>query len=312
MIDRRSPRIVSLLPAATEIVVALGFEENLVGRSHECDFPVGVTSLPICTRARLSPIASSRDIDDAVKDALKNALSIYEVLGDVLGELMPDIIITQDQCEVCAVSLSDVQAAAAALIGDKPQIVSLNPIDLAKVYEDIQKIADILGVPDTARQLIGQSDDKLDRIATKVSETVTPTVCCVEWTDPLMAAGNWMPELVAAAGGCDLFGEAGKHAPWLEPERLFDADPDVIVFMPCGFGLERSTAEAKTLIVTSEWQKLSAVKSDRVFATDGNSFFNRPGPRLIESTDILAEIFHPGLFAGNHEGSAWVRVTDLA
>lgn len=307
-----SPRIVSLLPAATEIVVALGFAENLVGRSHECDFPKSVEAIPVCTRARLNPIGSSREINDAVKDALKNALSIYEVLNDALAEVKPDIIITQDQCEVCAVALDDVKAAAECLIGLSPEIVSLDPVDLAKVFQDIRNVAEALGASEKADALINQSREKLNTVAAKVSSLDVPTVCCVEWTDPLMAAGNWVPELVSIAGGKDVFGEAGKHAPWLEPEKLFDADPDVIVFMPCGFGLERSTMEAKTLLISKEWQTLSAVKEGHVFATDGNSFFNRPGPRLIESVEVLAEIFHPSLFEGTHEGIAWAPVTGLA
>lgn len=312
MVDQSSPRIVSLLPAATEIVVALGFADNLVGRSHECDFPSSITSLPVCTHARLNPVGSSREIDDAVKDALRNVLSIYEVLGEVLADVKPDIIITQDQCEVCAVALSDVELAAASLIGNAPQIISLNPIGLAKVYQDIQRVADALDAPNTGQSLIARFDDKLESVAAQVSDVEFPTVCCVEWADPLMAAGNWVPELVTAAGGRDVFGEAGKHAPWLNPTRLIEVDPDVIVFMPCGFGLDRSIAEAQALIETPEWQALSAVKSGRVFATDGNSFFNRPGPRLIESVDILSEIFHPSLFGRAHQGSAWVSLADLA
>lgn len=312
MIERPTPRIVSLLPAATEIVAALGFADNLVGRSHECDYPTGVEALPICTRARIAPVGSSREIDDAVKDALKNALSIYEVLGDVLAEVKPDIIITQDQCEVCAVALDDVRAVAECLIGENPIIVSLNPVDLAKVYQDISSVADALGVPAAAEVFIKQSRAHLVQVSEKIDGAAVPTVCCVEWTDPLMAAGNWVPELVAIVGGNDIFGEAGKHAPWLEPVALFDADPDCIVFMPCGFDLERSAKEADLLLQTPEWQALSAVKAGHVYATDGNSFFNRPGPRLIESAEILAEIFHPNLFPPAYEGTAWRRLIDLA
>lgn len=312
MIESPSPRIVSLLPAATEIVAVLGFADNLVGRSHECDYPTGVEALPICTRARIAPIGSSREIDDAVKDALKNAMSIYEVLGDVLADVKPDIMITQDQCEVCAVALDDVRAAAACLIGASPKIVSLNPVDLAKVFQDIRNVADALGVSERADDIIRQSDSKLNQLSERVSDAKPPTVCCVEWTDPLMAAGNWVPELVSIAGGKDIFGGAGKHAPWLEPDKLYDADPDVIVFMPCGFGLERSAKEANLLLQTPEWQSLSAVKAGHVYATDGNSYFNRPGPRLIESAEILAEIFHPNLFEPTQEGTAWRRLIDLA
>lgn len=311
MIEKNFPRIVSLLPAATEIVAALGFAENLVGRSHECDFPKGVDALPVCTCARLNPVGSSREIDDAVKDALKNALSIYEVLDDILADVKPDVIVTQDQCEVCAVALGDVESAAGRLIGAPPKIVSLNPVDLSRVFNDIRNVGKALDASGVADQLIEHAQHRLDAIRLSVKDEDRPSVCCVEWADPLMAAGNWVPELVEMAGGIDVFGSAGAHAPWLDPSQLFEADPDMIVFMPCGFGLERSTSEAVTLARSLEWQSLKAVKSGNVYATDGNSFFNRPGPRLVESAEILAEIFHPNLFQPTHEGTAWVTL-DIA
>lgn len=311
MIETPSPRIVSLLPAATEIVASLGLADYLVGRSHECDYPESVSELTICTKARLSPTGTSREIDDAVKDALKNALSIYEVLEQPLADASPDIIVTQDQCEVCAVALGDVEVAAGKLIGTAPSIVSLNPVDLDHVFEDIRNVAKALEADAKADEVINEARRRLSSIKKRTNPLPTPSVCCVEWAEPLMAAGNWVPELVEIAGGEDLFGMAGTHAPWLETDDLLTADPDVIVFMPCGFGLERSASEAKALAFSEQWQSLSAVKSGRVYATDGNSFFNRPSPRLVESAEILAEIFYPSHFEPRHADSAWVRIGEV-
>ncbi|MCK5778727.1 MAG: cobalamin-binding protein [Rhodospirillales bacterium] len=302
------PKIVSLLPAATEIVSALGFQANLVGRSHECDYPDGVEALPICTRALIRPDGTSAEIDTQVKDALKDALSIYEVLKDELERLQPDVIVTQDQCEVCAVALSDVEAAVCDLLNNDAKIVSLNPEGLDKVYADIERVARALDADAAGQALVKSMRTGFASLSAR-APAERPSVCCVEWAEPLMAAGNWVPELVEIAGGTDLFGKAGAHAPWLKPERLFEADPDVIVFMPCGFGLERSEAEARALLGTPEWQQLSAVRNGRVYATDGNSYFNRPGPRLLDSAQILAEILYPDEAAPTYRNIAWKAVT---
>lgn len=283
-------KIVTLLPAATEIVAALGFKDNLVGRSHECDFPAGVERLPVCTNALIQPDGSSAEIDALVRNALKNALSIYEVLGDVLQRLQPDVIVTQDQCEVCAVALADVEAAVCDLLGNDTRIVSLNPEGIDKVYADIARVAAALDADDAGAALVQSMKDGFADIQQRAAGTDRPTVACIEWAEPLMAAGNWVPSLVDFAGGRDPFGTPGEHAPWLEPERLYAEDPDIIVFMPCGFGLERSEAEARALMQTPDWQKLKAVQNRRVYATDANSYFNRPGPRLLDSAEILYQI----------------------
>ncbi len=301
-------RIVSLLPAATEIVAALGFKDQLVGRSHECDFPAGVEALPVCTRALIKPEGTSLEIDTQVKDALNNALSIYEVLGEPLQQVQPDVIITQDQCEVCAVALNDVEAAVCDLLGVTTRIVSLNPEGLDKVYDDIGRVAAALGADDSGKALISSMQDGFDAIASHAAGKSRPSVACIEWAEPLMAAGNWVPSLVDIAGGRDPFGSPGAHAPWLEPQRLYDEDPDIIVFMPCGFGLERSEAEARAMLEKPEWQKLSAVKNNRVYATDGNSYFNRPGPRLLDSAEIFHEILYPGDAKPKYKGSAWKNI----
>lgn len=301
-------KIVSLLPAATEIVAALGFRDQLAGRSHECDFPAGVEALPVCTRALIKPEGTSLEIDTQVKDALKNALSIYEVLSEPLQQVQPDVIITQDQCEVCAVALNDVEAAVCDLLGGTTRIVSLNPEGLDKVYDDIGRVAAALDAADAGRTLISAMQDGFDDIARRTTGRTKPSVACIEWAEPLMAAGNWVPSLVDIAGGRDPFGTPGAHAPWLEPQRLYDEDPDVIIFMPCGFGLERSEAEARAMLEKPEWQALSAVKNNRVYATDGNSYFNRPGPRLLDSAEILHEILYPDDVEPKYKGSAWKNI----
>jgi len=300
-------KIVSLLPSATEIVCALGFQDNLIGRSHECDYPVGSEALPVCTRALVRPDGTSAEIDRQVKHALKNALSIYEVRGDELARLRPDVIVTQDQCEVCAVSLSDVEAAVCNLLGAETKIVSLNPEGLDKVYDDIARVAAALQANDAGADLVASMKKGFAAIAARAPDA-RPSVACIEWADPLMAAGNWVPSLVEIAGGRDPFGTAGEHAPWLEPGRLFTEDPDVIVFMPCGFGLERSAAEARALLATPEWQALKAVKNGRVYATDANSYFNRPGPRLLDSAEILFEILYPDSGTPTYKDRAWKAV----
>lgn len=308
--DLPQPRIVSLLPAATEIVCALGFHDQLVGRSHECDFPPGVEVLPICTRALMRPDGSSRDIDNAVKAALEQAVSIYEVIGDTLRQLRPTVIVTQDQCEVCAVALRDVEAAVCSLLDQSVAIVSLQPEGLGKVFDDIRRVAAALGAAGAGDALIAGMTERFQAVQARCADKRRPSIACIEWADPLMAAGNWIPELAEIAGGRDPFGQAGKHAPWLDPKQLFAEDPDVIVFMPCGFGLVRSTAEARALLVKPEWQTLKAVKTGRVYATDGNSYFNRPGPRLVESAEILAEILHPEIATTQVlQGMAWQSVS---
>lgn len=302
------PRVVSLISSATEIVCALGCEETLVGRSHECDFPPSVTRLPVCTAPKFNVQGSSREIDRDVRILLRDSLSVYRVDADKLAELEPDVIVTQAQCEVCAVSLRDVERAVCKWLRACPKLVSLVPNALADVWDDIGRVADALGVPDRGVELVGKLRSRVDAIDSRAKGLPhRPTVACVEWIDPLMAAGNWMPELVELAGGVNLFGEAGKHSPWMTLEQLVAADPEVIVVQPCGFDIERSRVELPALAGRSEWQGLRAVRGGRVFLTDGNQFFNRPGPRLVESLEILAELLHPEAFHFGHEGTGWQR-----
>ena len=301
-----SPRVVSLIASATEIVAALGFEDSLVGRSHECDFPGAVERLPACTRPKLDISASSREIDRQVKDLLRAALSVYEVDADRLATLAPDLIVTQTQCEVCAASLADVERALACWVGPAVRVVSLEPNALADVWADIRRVADALSAPQAGAALVERLQARMTEIV-EITRTVRhrPTVACIEWVDPLMAAGNWMPELVEMAGGADLFGEAGRHSPWMEWEALAAADPEVIVILPCGFDMARTRQELPALTGRPGWNRLRAVRQDRVYVTDGNQYFNRPGPRLAESLEILAELLHPEAFDFGHRGRGW-------
>lgn len=302
------PRIVSLIASSTEIVCALGLEDQLVGRSHECDFPESVQRLPVCTEPKFNVHGSSGEIDQRVKALLRDALSVYRVHPDILKQLRPEVILTQTQCEVCAVSLKDVEQAVDDWIDSRPRIVSLAPNALADVWKDIQRVAEALNVTDRGQSLVQHLQQRMAVLAEKArQQSHRPTVACIEWIEPLMAAGNWMPELVEMAGGANLFGEAGKHAPWMTWEQLCEKDPEVIVLLPCGFDIERIQQEMPLLTQRPEWGRLRAVQAGRVFLTDGNQYFNRPGPRLAESLEILAELLHPETFSFGHEGKGWRR-----
>jgi iron complex transport system substrate-binding protein len=304
------PRIVSLIASATEIVCALGLEDQLVGRSHECDYPESVKRLPICTAPKIDVHQNSRAIDDSIKALLDFGLSVYRVDADKLRELRPDFVVTQTQCEVCAVSQRDVEAALSDWMESRPRVLSLAPNALADVWADIQRVGEVLGAQDRKiRRVMVRIEERTNAIAKTAGKlTERPTVACIEWVDPLMAAGNWVPELVAMAGGVNLLGEAGKHAPWMTWEQLVAAAPDVILLMPCGFNLERTRQDLPLLMRKPEWPRLRAVQAGRVFVCDGNQYFNRPGPRLVESLEILAEILYPKAFHFGHEGTGWQRV----
>ena len=309
-------RILSLIASATEIVCALGFRDQLVGRSHECDYPPDVQALPQATMPRFNVNLSSREIDGQVKKLAReavalDALGVYEVRTDALRDLQPTHIVTQSQCDVCAVSERDVHRAVARTTGCESEIVSLEPGALADVWEDILRVASALGATATGIRVVAELQDRMSAIvdaAKSVSEV--PGVAVIEWMDPLMAAGNWMPELVRMAGGHCLFGEAGRHSPWMTFDDLTRADPDVVVLSPCGFGIQRTLEDVPFLQAREGWASLKAVRCGRVFATDGNQFFNRPGPRLAESLEILAEILHPDRFDFGHRGTGWVPVED--
>jgi iron complex transport system substrate-binding protein len=299
-------RILSLIPSATEIVDYLGLTDRLVGRSHECDYPASVQSLPVCTAPKFNPEGTSAEIHDRVTELLQTALSVYQIQTDVLESLQPTHILTQAQCEVCAVSLSDVEQAVAALTQTHPKIISLQPNTLSEVWEDIRRVGQTLGVAvDEPIAQLQQRVETCTQITQGIPAADRPTVACIEWADPLMAAGNWIPELVQRAGGKSLFGTIGQHSPWLQWEELVAAAPEIIILMPCGFGLDRTQEDLDQLAQHPQWSSLPAVKTAQVYITDGNHYFNRPGPRLVDSLEILAEIFHPDRFQYGYQGQGW-------
>ena len=300
-------RVVSLLPSATEIVCALGRRDQLVGRSHECDFPAEVSSLPVCTRASFSD-GASREIDDRVTDLVTRGLSLYDIDLDRLSELQPDIVLTQDQCKVCAVHLSEVEEALAQHTGSHVEIVSLAPEVLSDVWRDVTHVGEALGAAPEAHRLAAGLAERVSEVGEQTGALPdSPSVVCLEWIDPLMAAGNWIPELVTIAGGRARLGESGRHSPRIEWGDLLAADPDVLVVTACGFDLERTAQEMGPLTGHPSWRELRAATTGRVFLTDGNAYFNRSGPRLVESLEILAEILHPQRFRFGHEGRGFRR-----
>lgn len=301
-----APRIISLIASSTEIACALGFQANLVGRSHECDFPPGIERLPACTAPKFKTDVASLEIDRQVKNILAQALSVYRVDAEKLRELRPDVILTQSQCEVCAVSLRDVEQALCTWLDSRPRIVSLEPNGLADVWQDIRRVAGVLGAPARGEELASQLVARTERIAAQARAIQPkPTVACIEWIEPLMAAGNWVPELVEMAGGVNLFGVAGMHSPWMEWGDLRAKDPDVVLVLPCGFDIARTRQEMAVLTRQPGWENLRAVREGRVYLADGSQYFNRPGPRLAESLEILAEVFNPGVFHFGHAGAGW-------
>jgi iron complex transport system substrate-binding protein len=280
-------RIVSLLPSSTETVCALGAREALVGRSHECDFPASVESLPVLTRPRLDPRAPGREIADRVEALVARGLSIYELDAAQLRELRPDVILTQTLCEVCAATPADLAAALAAWTGARPEIVALAPLSLDDVLADVGRIGAALGLAARARELGAQLRARIDALtALGRSAATRPRVAALEWLDPPIAGGNWMPELIERAGGVPLFGKAGEHSPRIGWDELEAAAPDLVAVVPCGFGLEQARAELA---------RTPRLARFRTIVLDGNQYFNRPGPRIVESLAILLGVIHPEL-----------------
>lgn len=304
-----SLRVISLIASATETVCALGFEQALVGRSHECDWPDSVTRLPVCTAPKFDVSDTSQEIDRRVKSILQEGLAVYRVDTHKLRELQPDLIVTQSQCDVCAVSLKDVEQALCHFLEGRPRLVSLAPNSLADVWSDMRRVAEACGVPERGAGLVDRLQLRMTGLSRRCCRALAdrPTLACIEWIDPLMACGNWMPELVQLAGGRNLFGKAGAHSPWMSWDELRDADPDVILVTPCGFDIGRTRAEMPVMESRPGWSELAAVRNSRVVLADGSQYFNRPGPRLAESLEILAEALHPQELHFGHEGTGWER-----
>jgi iron complex transport system substrate-binding protein len=294
-------RIISLLASATEMIYELGCLDQLVGRSHECDFPPQVCSLPVVSKVQIDIGTSSAKIDEQIKqlahasssteNAALKALSIYSIDVEQLQALRPDVIFTQTQCEVCAVSERDVMQAVQQLTGLQPRVVSLAPHQLSDVWQDVLRVGQALEVPERAGQLVNGYKKRMDRLHSITSSFgYRPRVAVLEWLDPLMGAGNWTPELVACAGGANIFGEVGLHSPWLNWEELLHANPAVLVLSPCGFTIERTLMDLPLLQQHPLWPSLQAIQTGQVYAIDGNQYLNRSGPRLVESAELLGRV----------------------
>jgi iron complex transport system substrate-binding protein len=308
-----TPRIISLLPSATEIACALGFADALVGRSHECDFPEGVRDLPVCTTPKIDPQGSGAEIHRAVSALVEERLSVYRVDRELLRELDPTHVLTQVHCEVCAVSLGDVEASLASWPGVRPRVVALSAASLSDVFADFERVARALGVPGRGRALEERLRARMNAIAASAQELPNPArVAAIEWLSPPMAAGNWMPEIVGMAGAVNLFGEAGRHSSWISWSEVAAADPDVVLVFPCGFPLPRVRGEAEALRDDAGFRALRASREGTVVLCDGQQYFNRPGPRLVETLEIVAEALHPESFDLGLRGIGWERMTPVA
>lgn len=294
-------RIVSLLASGTEIVCALGAGEWLVGRSHECDNPPWVKALPECTRPAFDVFQSSGWIDAEVRRRLKEGLPLYHIDRDLIDSLEPDLLVAQAHCEVCAVTPMDVKRAGCLATG---QVLALEAGCVQGIMDGVIAVGRAIGREPEARALTLAMKNRMAAVHDSVKSFPAPSVVMLEWTDPIFAMGNWGPELVEAANGRLLLGERGAHSFAIDWQGVLDADPDWLIVAPCGFDLERAQAEIPTLESRPGWFELRAVREGRVVLADGNRYFNRSGTTIVETVEILAEIFHPPWRAG-HEGTAW-------
>jgi iron complex transport system substrate-binding protein len=294
-------RIVSLLPSATEICFALHLQDRMVGVSHECDFPAGARGLPVLTAPQLDPHASSADIDRAVRQLVGQGLSVYRINEERLKALHPDLIVTQDTCQVCAVSLDEVRAAACRLLGSAVEILSLSPLTLTDALDDIVRVGQATDREAEARALMAAQRLRLERLSEETAGLPRPRVLVLEWLAPPMIAGHWTPELIRIAGGDPVLGHDGAPTGAIGWDRIAEAQPDVVLIIPCGFSVAQTLRELDTLKQQPAFLQLPAARSGRIAIIDGNAFFNRPGPRLIDSAELAAAAISPDRFAGRFD-----------
>ena len=308
-------RIASLLASATEILYGIGLGDRVVAISHECDYPPEVANKPRVTHSNINDQESSRDIDDQVRDKLASKKALYEIDAHKLSALKPDLIITQSQCEVCAVDYKDVIAKVRNTPALKDcHVVDLNPTTLDAIFEDIDRVGKAAGAEGPAKRYINSLRARVEAVkykTAKLSKDDKPRVVCIEWIEPVMVAANWMPEIIDIAGGQCSLTQTGEQSTYTKWEEVVAYDPEVIVVMPCGFGLDRTIQESQRLRELADWLNLTAVKSERVYAVDGNTYFNRSGPRVIDSLEILAHILHPVVIPLTQESMqrAWSKLS---
>ncbi len=290
-------RIVSLLPSATEMVYALGLGDQLIGVSHECDYPPEAKGKAVMIKPTVDPgVLGSLEIDRRISARLTAGESVYILDEEALRAADPDLVLTQEVCDVCAVAYRQVESAAGRL-PRKPEILSLDPKSLWDVVKDLQRVATATGTTTQAKAVVSDLRRRVELVIERAKEApIRPRVVCLEWLDPLYNAGHWVPEMVELAGGEDLLAVKGMPSIKIPWERVLAARPDVLILMPCGFDIQRTLKEIHLVTRLPGWTDLPAVTGRRVYAVNGHAYFNRPGPRLADGLEILAHLFQPGLF----------------
>jgi iron complex transport system substrate-binding protein len=301
-------RIVSLLASATEIVCALGAGEMLVGRSHECDNPDWVRRLPPCSGPAFDVSVSSQEIDAEVRRRIRSGEPLYHLNAKLIDELRPDLLITQEHCEVCAITPDDVERSGACAAKQ----LALSASSLDDIFQSILRISQAIGLADEGKAVVQREQERLNQVKQEAARSVRKTVVMLEWTDPLFAMGNWGPELVEIANGELLLGEKGEYSAAIAAERLREANPEYLIVAPCGFNLQRSLREQAVLERHPWWWELQAVRNGNVAFADGNLFFNRSGMTIAQTAEIIAEILHGRAFGETNEGTHWRRIESYA
>ena len=302
-------RIVSFLPSATEIVCALGLEENLVGITHECDYPPSITNKPVVVNSAV-PVESmtEAEIDKAVSELVHAGQSVYQVNEDLLRRLAPDLILAQDLCEVCAPSGNEI-ARAMRVLEQKPEVLYLTPKSIQGILQNLRDVGQATDRVEEAERQIAAANKKLKEIADITSALPSrPRVFCMEWLDPIFCSGHWVPEMVKIAGGVDQVSREGSDSVRIPWEDVLAWSPEILVLMPCGFHLEKAVALAEKLSALPGWNDLPAVRNGRVYVVDASSYFARPGPRVVEGTELLAHLIHPEAFAWGGEQDAYQKL----
>jgi iron complex transport system substrate-binding protein len=305
-------RIVSLLPSATEILFALGFDREVVGISHECDFPPAARTKRVVIQSRISHDATPAEIDRQVRDYVSRGESLYAVDAKALEDLSPDLIITQDLCHVCAASPDDL-ATALTRLTPRPQVLCLNPLDLGDVWRDILWVGEETGRPRAAECLLEKIGEKLGEIENLVANVSShPRVAFLEWLQPFYVGGHWVPEMTECAGGIDVFGLPRKPTFRVTLQDIVEATPDVILVSPCGYSAERARDEYRAMEFPDQWSAIPAVRNNRVYALEANGYFSRPGPRLATGIEILAKVLHPSLEVNQEVETAILHISSAA
>lgn len=302
-------QIVSFLPSATEMACALGLSDQLVGITHECDYPPEIKDKPVVVRKAL-PIETmtQREVDVAVSERIRDGLSLYEVDEKLLQELAPDLILTQDLCQVCAPSGNEVSQAL-NLLPKKPQILWLTPNSLEQIAGNARELGEATGRTREAEELIAAGQSRLEAVAVKTRNlSYRPRVFCLEWLDPVYCSGHWVPEMVRIAGGLDHLSREGSDSVRVSWNEVLEWSPEVLVITPCGYDLPRVIEESRRLSNYPQWSELPAVRDGRVYAVDANSYFARPGPRVVDGTELLAHLIHPELFSWEGPATAFQQL----